>query len=110
MIVPLFIPTCRALGIDLVHFGVVAVVNCMIGLITPPYGIVLFVINATTGIPLREIISEIWPFIGVLVVALVLMILFPEIVLWLPRARSAMRGLDVPTPIRRRSAAASGSA
>ncbi len=85
VIVPLFIPTCRALGVDLVHFGVVAVVNCMIGLITPPYGIVLFVINATTGIPLRAIIREIWPFIGTLVVALVAMILFPEIVLWLPR-------------------------
>ena len=53
VIIPLFIPTCRALGIDLVHFGVVAVVNCMIGLITPPYGIVLFVINATTDIALR---------------------------------------------------------
>ncbi len=85
VIVPLFIPTCRALGIDLVHFGVVAVVNCMIGLITPPYGIVLFVINATTGIPLRAIIREIWPFIGVLIVALVTMLLFPELVLWLPR-------------------------
>ena len=85
VILPLFIPTCRALGIDLVHFGVVAVVNCMIGLITPPYGIVLFVINATTGIPLRSIIREIWPFIGVLTVALVLMIVFPEIVLWLPK-------------------------
>lgn len=85
VILPLFIPTCRALGIDLVHFGVVTVVNCMIGLITPPYGIVLFVVNATTGIPLRSIIGEIWPFIGVLVVALVMMILFPDIVLWVPR-------------------------
>jgi tripartite ATP-independent transporter DctM subunit len=85
VILPLFIPTCRALGIDLVHFGVVAVVNCMIGLITPPYGVVLFVLNAVTGIPLRTIIRDIWPFIGVLVVALILMILFPELVLWLPR-------------------------
>ena len=85
VIVPLFIPTCRLLGIDLVHFGVVVVVNTMIGLITPPYGVVLFVINATTRIPLREIISEIWLFIGVLVVALLVMMLFPEIVLWLPR-------------------------
>ncbi len=85
VIIPLFIPTCRTLGIDLVHFGVVAVVNCMIGLITPPYGIVLFVINATTGIALRSIIHEIWPFIGVLVIALVIMILFPELVLWLPQ-------------------------
>jgi TRAP-type C4-dicarboxylate transport system permease large subunit len=84
VIVPLFVPTCRALGIDLVHFGVVVVVNTMIGLITPPYGVVLFVINATTGIPLREIIAEIVPFIVVLVFALLLMILFPSIVLWLP--------------------------
>jgi tripartite ATP-independent transporter DctM subunit len=85
VILPLFIPTCRALGIDLVHFGVVAVVNCMIGLITPPYGILLFVINAVTGIPLREIIREIWLFVLVLLGALLTMILFPEIVLWLPR-------------------------
>ncbi len=86
VIIPLFLPACRALGIDLVHFGVVAVVNCMIGLITPPYGIVLFVLNAVTGIPLGEIIRETWRFIVVLVAALLAMILFPEIVLWLPRA------------------------
>jgi hypothetical protein len=47
VIIPLFLPACRELGIDLVHFGVVAIVNCMIGLITPPYGILLFVINAS---------------------------------------------------------------
>ena len=58
VVIPLFVPTCRELGIDLVHFGVVAVVNCMIGLITPPYGILLFVINAVTRIPLAEIIRE----------------------------------------------------
>jgi len=85
VIIPLFIPACRHLGIDLVHFGVVAVVNCMIGLITPPYGIVLFVINAVTGIPLREMISEVWLFIAVLIAALIAMILFPGIVLFVPR-------------------------
>ena len=85
VIIPLFIPACRHLGIDLVHFGVVAVVNCMIGLITPPYGIVLFVINAVTGIPLREMISEVWLFIAVLIAALIAMILFPEVVLFVPR-------------------------
>ncbi|WP_417410410.1 TRAP transporter large permease [Hoeflea sp.] len=85
VIIPLFLPTCNELGIDLVHFGVVAVVNCMIGLITPPYGILLFVINAVTQIPLREIIGEIWAFLGVLVLALACLILFPGIVLWLPR-------------------------
>ena len=85
VIIPLFIPACRELGIDLVHFGVVAVVNCMIGLITPPYGILLFVINAVTRIPLAEIIREVWLFLAVLILALVAMILFPGIVLWLPR-------------------------
>ena len=85
VIVPLFIPTCQALGIDLVHFGVLIVVNSMIGLITPPYGILLFVINAVTGIPLKEIIGEIWAFLAVLLLALCAMILVPDIVLWLPR-------------------------
>jgi len=85
VIVPLFIPTCKALGIDLVHFGVLVVVNSMIGLITPPYGILLFVINAVTGIPLREIIAEIWAFLAVLIAALMLMMLLPDLVLWLPR-------------------------
>ena len=85
VIIPLFLPACRELGIDLVHFGVVAIVNCMIGLITPPYGILLFVINAVTRIPLVEIIREIWLFLAVLVFALLLLILFPGITLWLPR-------------------------
>ncbi len=85
VIVPLFLPTTRELGIDLVHFGVVVVINAMIGLITPPYGILLFVINAVTKIPLREIIGEIWGFLGVLIGALLLLILMPDLVLWLPR-------------------------
>ncbi|MDA8834428.1 TRAP transporter large permease [Planktomarina sp.] len=84
VIIPLFIPVCKALGIDLIHFGVLVVVNSMIGLITPPYGILLFVINAVTGIPLKEIISEIWMFILVLLIALLIMIFFPELILWLP--------------------------
>ena len=86
VVLPLFLPACRELGIDLVHFGVVATVNCMIGLITPPYGILLFVLNAVTRIPLGEIIREIWPFFAALVLALLAMILVPDIVLALPRA------------------------
>jgi len=85
VIIPLFIPTCRELGIDLVYFGVIAVVNCMVGLITPPYGILLFVINAVTQISLREMIAEIWPFLAVLVLAVLAMILVPDVILWLPR-------------------------
>jgi TRAP-type transport system large permease protein len=85
VIVPIFIPTCRALGIDLVHFGVVAVVNCMIGLITPPYGMLLFVINGSAGIPIKDIVKSIIPYLIALLAALLLLILFPELVLWLPR-------------------------
>jgi tripartite ATP-independent transporter DctM subunit len=85
VIVPLFVPTCTALGVDLIHFGILVVVNSMIGLITPPYGVLLFVINAVTGIPLGEIIREIWPFFGILLFALFVMILTPNIILFLPR-------------------------
>ena len=85
VIVPLFVPTCTALGIDLIHFGILVVVNSMIGLITPPYGVLLFVINAVTGIPLGEIIREIWPFFGILLFALFVMIIAPNIILFLPR-------------------------
>src|SRR5690606_32409960 len=85
IVVPLFLPAARELGVDLVHFGVVVVVNSMIGLITPPYGVLLFIINAVNQVPLREIIGEIWLFIAILVASLLLMTVFPEIVLWLPR-------------------------
>ncbi len=86
VLVPIILPSMKALGIDLVHFGVVVVVNMMIGLITPPYGVLLFVINSQTGIALTDIIREIWVFIGVLLAALLVMILVPDIVLWLPRS------------------------
>jgi tripartite ATP-independent transporter DctM subunit len=76
VIVPLFIPACRVLGLDLVHFGVVMVVNVMIGLITPPYGMLLFVINGATGIPIRDIVREIVPY---------MLSLMPDLTLWLPR-------------------------
>lgn len=85
VIVPIFVPACRALGIDLVHFGVVVVVNCMIGLVTPPYGMLLFVISGTTGIPIKDIVSEVMPFLIALLISLALLVLFPELVLWLPR-------------------------
>lgn len=85
VVVPLFIPACRALEIDLVHFGIVVTVNIMIGLVTPPYGVLLFVMNAVTGIPVKDIIREIWPFVAVLLSALLILILVPETVLWMPR-------------------------
>lgn len=85
VIIPLFLPTVKALGIDPIHFGVVAVVNCMIGLITPPYGMLLFVINGTTGIAIKDIVREGFPFLLALLVALSLLTIFPDLVLSLPR-------------------------
>jgi tripartite ATP-independent transporter DctM subunit len=85
IIVPVFIPTANALGIDLVHFGVVAVVNIMIGLVTPPYGLLIFIMQSITRAPLRAIIRDLVPFIGALIAALAVITLFPDLVLWLPR-------------------------
>ena len=84
VLVPILLPTAKLLGIDLVHLGVVLAVNMMIGLVTPPFGMLLFVINALAGVSLKGMIREAWLFIGVLLVALLLMTLFPQIVLWLP--------------------------
>jgi len=84
VITPLFIPTAAALGIDLVHFGVVLVFNMMIGLITPPYGVLLFIIKALNGVPLGAMIREIWPFVLVLVALLMLITYVPALVLWVP--------------------------
>ena len=90
--VPMLIPAARALGIDLVHFGVVVVVNMMIGLVTPPFGMLLFVTNALTGIPLKDMVREGLPFTVLLIVALLLMTLFPQIVLWLPQTMGYVTG------------------
>ncbi len=81
---PLILPTIEAHGINLVYFGVLACVNVQLGSITPPYGIVLFIMNSLTETPLGEIMRNIWPFILALVVALLLMVMFPQIVTWLP--------------------------
>ncbi|MEX1215041.1 TRAP transporter large permease [Saccharospirillum sp.] len=85
IIVPVFIPSANALGIDLVHFGVITVVNIMIGLVTPPYGLLIFIMQSITRAPLRSLFVDLIPFIGALFLALVCITLFPDIVLWLPR-------------------------
>ncbi|MEP7303342.1 MAG: TRAP transporter large permease [Caldimonas sp.] len=85
IIVPIFIPTVKALGIDTVHFGVVAVINIMIGLLTPPFGLLLFIVANMTRQPLLAIVREAVPFIGAAIALLALITFVPETVLWLPR-------------------------
>jgi C4-dicarboxylate transporter DctM subunit len=85
IIVPIFIPTVKALGIDTVHFGVVAVVNIMIGLLTPPFGLLLFIVASMTKQPLLSIVREAAPFILAAIGMLAVITFVPETVLWLPR-------------------------
>jgi tripartite ATP-independent transporter DctM subunit len=83
--VPMLLPAAKLLGIDLVHFGVLVVLNMMIGLIHPPFGMLLFVTKALTGIPIGEMMKEGWPFLVMLLILLIAMTFFPQIVLWLPQ-------------------------
>ena len=85
VVLPVLMPAVRLLEIDPVHFGVVAIVNFMIGLITPPYGLLLFVLSSLASVPLREIMGQIWKFLIPLLLVLLLLVLFPKLVLWLPR-------------------------
>ena len=83
--VPMLLPAAKLLGVDLVHFGVVVIVNMMIGLVTPPFGMLLFVTNALTGIPIKDMLREGWLFLVMLMALLLAMTCFPQIVLWLPQ-------------------------
>lgn len=85
VIVPIFIPAAKALGIDLVHFGVVVVFNIMVGLITPPYGLLLFIVSNIARVPLKDIVLQEIPFILIMLAALAIITFVPETVLWLPR-------------------------
>lgn len=83
--VPMVLPIARALGIDLVHFGVIIVLNMMIGLSSPPYGILCFVTSGLTKEPLQNIFREIWPMVLAMIVVLLLLTFIPELVLFLPK-------------------------
>jgi tripartite ATP-independent transporter DctM subunit len=85
VIVPIFIPAAQALGIDMVHFGLVVTINLMIGLITPPYGLLLFIVASMSKQPLGPLIKETMPWVLVLIAALMVMTYVPETVLWLPK-------------------------
>jgi C4-dicarboxylate transporter, DctM subunit len=85
IVVPVFIPTAQALGLDMVHFGVVVVLNIMLGLVTPPYGLLLFIMTNIAGVPLKDIVRDVLPFLLAMIVVLILITFIPELVLWLPR-------------------------
>jgi C4-dicarboxylate transporter, DctM subunit len=85
IILPVLLPTAVALGIDPVHFGVMAVLNIMIGLVTPPYGLLLFMMMKIANVSFSELMAEVWPYLLVMLGALALVTYWPGMVLWLPR-------------------------
>jgi len=86
MLVPLLHPIALLYGIDPLHFGFLFVFNLVIGMLTPPVGVVLFVLCGITGIKLGELVKHVWPFIAVMYGLLFVCMFFPKLVLWLPRA------------------------
>jgi tripartite ATP-independent transporter DctM subunit len=84
LFVPIVLPLANTIGMDPVHFGVMIVFNCMIGLVTPPVGTLLFCLCGFERMPLEVLVKAMWPFLGILLVILVLITFVPAIVLTVP--------------------------
>jgi tripartite ATP-independent transporter DctM subunit len=82
---PIFLPVVTALGVDPVHFGIMMVLNLCIGLCTPPVGSILFIGVGVANTTIQKIMKPMLPFYAAMVLALIIIMLFPEITLWLPR-------------------------
>lgn len=91
VIVPLLVPIATELGIDPVHFGIVVVLNMMVGLCLPPHGLLLFVMSGLTGTPLGEIFQEVPPFLLAMACVVLLATFVPDIALALPRWAGLVR-------------------
>jgi C4-dicarboxylate transporter DctM subunit len=81
---PLLLPLATAVGVDPIHFGIIIAVNLTIGMITPPVGVVLFVTSAIAKLTIREMMRDLTPMIGVLILALAVTTYWPSLVLLIP--------------------------
>ena len=86
MLVPLLHPIALQYGIDPLHFGFLFVLNLVIGMLTPPVGVVLFVVCGITGVKMRALVRTVWPFIAYMYAVLFACMLYPPLCTWLPRA------------------------
>ena len=86
LILPILIPIARGLNMDMVHFGLVIVLNLMIGQVTPPFGVCLFVVGDVGKIEMHRLYRSILPFLIPLIITLFLCTYIPQIVTWLPYA------------------------
>ena len=85
VMIPILWPVAQQLGINVVHFGLVFTFNTMLGLSTPPFGMLLFITSSTSGTPLKDVIKEIMPMIIVMLLELILITFVPNVVLFLPK-------------------------
>jgi C4-dicarboxylate transporter DctM subunit len=84
ILTPLLLPLLAKYEVDLIHFGVVFQLNIMIGLLTPPVGMLLYIITGVSGVKIQETLRDLWPFFLVLLVCLLLITFVPQITLYLP--------------------------
>lgn len=84
VLVPVLLPVLEITGIDPLYFGIVMILTLMLGLITPPFGVILFVLEKVTDATLEQVIKSVLPFYVPILVVLGLIIIFPEIVTYLP--------------------------
>lgn len=84
LMLPVLLPIVKPLGIDLIHFGLIMVLNLMIGQVTPPFGVCLFVISDVGKVKLDTLYKSILPFLVPLIAVLFLCTYCPQIVTWLP--------------------------
>lgn len=84
ILAPLLVPAVKALGVDPLHFGVIFIVNIMIGGLTPPFGSMMFTVCSIVGVRLEDFIKEVWPFIVALLAVLLLVTLSPAVALFIP--------------------------
>ena len=84
IITPLLLPVAKQLGVDVIHFGLVAITNIMIGGLTPPFGSMMFTTCGITKCAIGDFLKEVWPFILCLIVVLLLVTFFPALVTFVP--------------------------
>jgi len=88
--VPIFLPIATEFGVDPVHFGAMVVMNLSLGVITPPIGNVLFVGSRVARLPIEPVIGQLWRFLAVILIALLLVVFIPALSVWLPTVLGLM--------------------
>ncbi len=85
LILPVIIPVLQSLGIDFIHYGVLFIMTAILGVLTPPFGLGLYAASGMTGLPFKNVVRSVQPFLVPLMITIALVIFFPDIVLLLPR-------------------------